>query len=55
MADSCPLRVNVLLQELTVEQAANERGACLEAMSALMERHVLRAKAFCKVGLTALF
>ena len=31
-------RVNILLEELQKEQAANERGACLEALSAIMER-----------------
>jgi hypothetical protein len=33
-------RVNILLEELNKDQAANERGACLEALSAIMERYV---------------
>ena len=32
-------RVNILLEELNKDQAANERGACLEALSAIMERY----------------
>lgn len=32
------VRVNVLMNELKVDQAANERGACLEAVSAILER-----------------
>lgn len=31
----------VVLLELKVEQAANERGACLEGLAAVMERSVL--------------
>jgi hypothetical protein len=34
-------RLNVLLQELKIDQAANERGACLEALSTIMERYVM--------------
>ncbi|GHJ85745.1 hypothetical protein NliqN6_2147 [Naganishia liquefaciens] len=34
---SMTIRLNVLLHELEVDQAANERGACLEALSSIME------------------
>ena len=37
---SMTIRLNVLLHELEVDQAANERGACLEALSSIMERSV---------------
>lgn len=34
-------RLNVLLQELKIDQAATERGACLEALSTIIERCVI--------------
>lgn len=36
-------RLNVLLQELKMDQAANERGACLEALSTIIERCVIKS------------
>lgn len=37
--------VNVLLAELNIEQPANERGACLECLAAIIESNVFSARA----------